>query len=183
MTTAYDIEAVRKTWEGSETELVWGRYPVEHDPIRRHCHMVDDGNPRYLERGECPPVMVDYFASAGAWPLGELDLIALIRKIPTPGNRLVNLGHEFEWFRTARVGDRLGARHRVLSVELRSTKLDPLSVWIRTETTVVDGAQQLVAKRLNQIMVHRTAEEVAAENVAERRAPEARRRRPDGESE
>jgi len=27
--------------------------------------MVDDANPRYLERGECSPVMVDYFASPG----------------------------------------------------------------------------------------------------------------------
>ena len=127
MTVAYDVEAVRKAWEGYETPLVWGRYPVEHDPIRRYCHMVDDLNPRYLERGECPPVMVDYFASAGPWPPAELDIISLVRRIPTPGDRLVNLGHEFEWFRTARVGDRLGSRHRVIAVELRKTRLDPLS--------------------------------------------------------
>jgi hypothetical protein len=53
---------------------------------------------RYLERGECPPVMIDYFASAGPWPPAELDIISLVRRIPTPGDRLVNLGHEFEWF-------------------------------------------------------------------------------------
>jgi hypothetical protein len=158
---AYDVEAVRRRWEGYETPLAWGRYPIEHDPIRRWCHMVDDLSPRYLERGECPPVMVDYFASAGPWPPAELDIIALIRTIPTPGDRLVNLGHEFEWFRAVGVGDRLGARHRVLAIELRATKLDPLSVWIRTETTIVDQHERLVAKRLNQIMVHRTAEEVA----------------------
>jgi len=53
VTAADDLEAVRRTWEGHETALVWGRYPVEHDPTR------------YLERGECSPVMVDYFASPG----------------------------------------------------------------------------------------------------------------------
>jgi len=161
MTIAYDIEAVRTMWEGHETELAWGRYPVEHDPIRRYCHMVDDLNPRYLERGECPPVMVDYFASAGAWPPAELDIIGLVRKIPTPGNRLVNLGHEFEWFRTVRVGDRLGAFHRVVSIEQRATRLDPASVWIRTKTTVVDGERRVVAERVNQIMVHQSVEEIA----------------------
>jgi MaoC dehydratase-like protein len=160
VTGAYDLAAVRRTWEGYETPLVWGRYPVEHDPIRRYCHMVDDRNPRYLERGECPPVMVDYFAAPGPWPPAELDIISLVRRIPTPGDRLVNLGHEFEWFRTARVGDRLGSRHRVVAIELRPTRLDPLSVWIRTGTTIVDGREQIVAERLNQIMVHRTAEEV-----------------------
>ena len=62
---AYDIKAVKQQWEGHETPLVWGRYPVEHEPIRRHCHMLDDTNPRFLEDGDCPPVMVDFFASLG----------------------------------------------------------------------------------------------------------------------
>lgn len=157
----YDVEAVRKAWEGFETPLNWGRYPIEHDPIRRYCHMVGDLNPRYLERGECPPVMVDYFASAGPWPPAELDIISLVRRIPTPGDRLVNLGHEFEWFRIVRVGERLGSRHRVVGIELRPTRLDPLSVWIRTGTTIVDAGERVVAERLNQIMVHRAAEDVA----------------------
>jgi hypothetical protein len=26
---AYDIRAVKAQWEGHETPLVWGRYPVE----------------------------------------------------------------------------------------------------------------------------------------------------------
>ena len=173
---AYDLEAVRRRWEGHATPLAWGRYPVERDPIRRYCHMVDDANPRYLDGDECPPVMVDYFASAGAWPPAEQDLLSLVRAIPTPGDRLVNLGHEFEWLRTVRVGERLGARHRVASIEVRPTRLDPLSVWIRTETSIVAGAEEVVARRLNQIMVHRTAEEVATDrSQPERRAPEALR--------
>ncbi|MBI1847086.1 MAG: MaoC family dehydratase N-terminal domain-containing protein [Candidatus Rokubacteria bacterium] len=158
----YDLAAVQKAWEGRETPLVWGRYPVEFDPIRRLCHMVEDANPRWLARGECPPVMVDYFASPGAWPDGDADILGLVRQIPTPGDRFVNLGHELEWYRTVRVGERLGMRHRVESIEVRPTRLDPASVWIRTETTIVGADQAPVARRLNQIMVHRTPEEVAA---------------------
>jgi acyl dehydratase len=170
---AYDVAAVKARWEAHETPLAWGRYPVERDPIRRHCHMVDDVNPRFLERGECPPVMVDYFAGAGAWPAGSEDILALVRRIPTPGDRFVNLGHEFEWSRVVRAGDRLGMRHKVVSVDVRPTRLDPLSVWIRTATTIVGEDGDLVATRVNELMVHRATDGEPARTRPEPRAPEA----------
>ena len=157
----YDVNAVKQRWEGHETPLRWGRYPVEHEPIRRHCHMLDDTNPLFIADGHCPPVMVDFFASQGPWPPGDFDILGLIGQIPTPGNRLINLNQEFEWFLPVRVGDRLGARHRVAAIHQRGTKLDPLSVWIRTETTIVNEREEVVAVRTNQILVHRTPEEIA----------------------
>ena len=45
----YDIEAVRGEWIGRQTDVVPGRYPVEYDSIRRHCHMVEDTNPLFLD--------------------------------------------------------------------------------------------------------------------------------------
>lgn len=159
---AYDIKAVKHAWEGHETPMRWGRYPVEHEPIRRHCHMLEDTNPLFIEEGLCPPVMVDFFASQGPWPPGEYDILGLVRKIPTPGDRLINLNQEFEWLRPVLVGDRLGAKHKVAAIHQRGTKLDPLSVWIRTETTIVNQREEIVATRTNQILVHRTPEEIAA---------------------
>jgi 3-hydroxybutyryl-CoA dehydratase len=159
---AYDVNAVKQRWEGHETPLSWGRYPVEHEPIRRHCHMLDDANPRFIVDGHCPPVMVDYFASLGPWPQVDYDIFPLLKAIPTPGDRLINLNQELEWFASVKVGDRLGARHTVLAIDQRGTRLDPLSVWIRTETTIVNQREELVAKRRNQILVHRTPEEIAA---------------------
>ena len=44
----------------------------------------------------------------------------------------------------------------------RGTRLDPLCVWIMTQTTVVNQREELVATRLNHILVHRTPEEIAA---------------------
>ena len=46
---AYDIEAVRAKYIGFETAKARGRYPVEHETIRRHCHMVEDTNPMFLD--------------------------------------------------------------------------------------------------------------------------------------
>ena len=159
---AYDIKAIKRQWQGHETPLAWGRYPVEYEPIRRACHMLDDANPMYIEEGVCPPVMVDYFASLGAWPPREYDIIGLVRQIPTPGDRLINLSQDMEWFLRVRVGERLGVRHKVTSINLRGTRLDPLCVWIKTETTVVNEREEVVAIRSNQILVHRTPEEIAA---------------------
>jgi hypothetical protein len=158
----YDAAVVKARWEGHETPLQPGRYPVEFDAIRRHCHMVEDRNPLFLEGGLCPPVLVDYFASRGAWPPGELDILVLLRKIPTPGDRLVNMNQEFEWFRAVRVGERLGISHKVVSVDVKPIRLDPLAVWIRTESRIVDERGETVALRRNQILVHRTPEQVAA---------------------
>lgn len=38
-TYSEDIEAVlreARRWIGRETELAWGRYPVEYEPVRRY---------------------------------------------------------------------------------------------------------------------------------------------------
>jgi len=45
---------------------------------------------------------------------------------------------------------------------VKPTKLDPLSVWIKTETRIVDERGGPVALRWNQILVHRTPEQVQA---------------------
>ena len=156
----FDISRVKTQWEGYETPLAPGRYPVEFDPIRRHCHMVEDQNRLFLEQGICPPVMVDYFASRGAWPPGELDILGLIRKLPTPGDRLINMNQEFEWMRPVRVGERLAVSHRVVSVDLKPIKLDPLAIWIKTESRITDERGETVALRRNQILIHRTPEQV-----------------------
>ena len=75
VTGPYDIDAVRSEWIGRETAVVRGRYPVEYEAIRRHCHMVEDANPLFLDPEYAkttkwgaviaPPVMTRYFAGAG----------------------------------------------------------------------------------------------------------------------
>jgi hypothetical protein len=97
----YDIEAVRREWVGKASDVVVGRYPVEYDPIRRHCHMVEDTNPLFLDPGVAaksrhggviaPPVMVDYFAGNGVWPPRSEAGVGLSRSVPTRGNRFINL--------------------------------------------------------------------------------------------
>ncbi len=170
---SFDIETVRQEWIGRKSPRIAGRYPVEYDSIRRHCHMVEDRNPLFLdpEYGResewgaviAPPVMTRYFASAGVWPPSSDQGTSLIRSVPTRGERMINLNTEWEYVRPARVGDHLSAQTEVTDIYEKSIKLDPRSVWIVTEMRITNQDDELVAIGTNTLCTHRTPEQVAAE--------------------
>jgi N-terminal half of MaoC dehydratase len=63
----YDIEAVRREFIGRTSPKRRAKYPVEHEPIRRHCIMVGNDNPLYLEPGYlATPEQGPGFAKASA---------------------------------------------------------------------------------------------------------------------
>ncbi|MEE8369173.1 MAG: MaoC family dehydratase N-terminal domain-containing protein [Dehalococcoidia bacterium] len=171
MSSQYDIEAVRKKYIGYETALVRGRYPVEHDSIRRHCHMVDDNNPLFLdpeyagktshEAVLCPPSgwLAHYFASLGPWPAVFEPLFPIV---PTPGKRIANMSQEVEWFGRVKVGDRLSVRRRVADIYQKAISLDPEAVWIVAEAIITNQREETVCVVRNTLLMHRTPEEVAA---------------------
>jgi acyl dehydratase len=168
----YDIETVRKEWIGKESPVTPGRYPVEYDPIRRLCHMVEDSNPLFLDpefardtrHGSviAPPVMADYFAGNGAWPRVQ-ETPRLTQQVPTRGDRLINLNQTMEFYRPVKVGDRLSSRMRIADVYEKGIRLDPRAVWIVMETLLTNQNDELVALVRNTLLTHRTPEEVAAE--------------------
>ncbi|MEE8421694.1 MAG: MaoC family dehydratase N-terminal domain-containing protein [Dehalococcoidia bacterium] len=177
MSDGYDIEAVRREWIGTKTELRPGRYPVEYDPIRRHCQMVGDTNPLFLDPeyasagkwGEviAPPVMVDYFAGNGAWP--RVEEPDATRGIPTRGDRAINLNTAWEFLKPVRVGDRLSRQTEVVDIYEKAIRLDPKAVWTVTETNIYNQDGELVAVGRNTLLRHRTPEEVAADSGSQQK--------------
>jgi acyl dehydratase len=168
----YDIDAVRAEWIGKKGPIKAGRYPVEYDPIRRHCHMVEDENPLFLDpevAGEsrfggviAPPVMIDYFAGDGAWPPSAEEVSGMI-EVPTRGDRAINLNQQMEFFKPVQVGDRLSSQVVVADVIEKAIRLDPKAVWITLETRLTNQDGDLVAAVRNTLLIHREPEEVAAD--------------------
>ncbi len=171
MAEAYDIEAVRQKYIGTEIATARGRYPVEYDAIRRHCHMVDENNPLFLDpeyakstqHGAvlCPPSgwLALYFASLGPWPAVFEPLLPIV---PTPGKRIVNMKQEVEWFTRIKVGDQLSVRRRVADVYQKGISIDPEAVWIAAEAIITNQREETVCVIRNTLLTHRTPEEVAA---------------------
>jgi len=167
----YDIQAIREKYIGTEIPQARGRYPVEHDAIRRHCHMVDDNNPLFLDSEYanssghgavlCPPSgwLALYFASLGPWPAVFEPLLPIV---PTPGKRIVNMSQEVEWSARIKVGDHLSVRRRVADVYQKGITLDPEAVWIVAEAVITNQRDEAVCTIRNTLLTHRTPEEVAA---------------------
>ena len=173
-TGPYDIEAVRSAWIGKAGPITEGRYPVEHDPIRRHCHMVDDKNPLFLDSEFAagtkyggvivPPVAVDYFAGKGIWPPSEASA-NLMQAIPTLGDRMINLSQTIEFLEPVHIGDKLSSQTVVADVLQKAIRLDPKAVCIVIETRVTNQEGTLVGRTRNMLLTHRTPEEVAADKA------------------
>jgi len=167
----YDIDAVRAEWIGTKTERKRGRYPVEHDPIRRHCHMVEDTNPLFLDPEFAagtqygaviaPPVLAGYFAGNGVWP--RLDEPNIMADVPTRGERLINMNVAWEYHRPVRVGDWLSSETELVDIFEKSIKLDPKAVWVVTERRIYNQDDQLVATNTNTLLTHRRPDQVAAD--------------------
>jgi acyl dehydratase len=165
---AYDIEAVRRQYIGFETAKARGRYPVEHDPIRRHCHMVEDNNPLFLnpeyasktQHGAvlCPPSgwLALYFASLGPWPAAFEPLFPMV---PTPGRRIVNMSHDVEWFQRIKVGDHLSVVRRIVDIYQKGIQMDPEAVWVVSDVEIFGQGDDLVCRIRNTFLTHRGREE------------------------
>ena len=166
---AYDIEEVRRKYIGFETAKSRGRYPVEHDPIRRHCHMVDDNNPLFIDPDReggvlCPPSgwLAHYFASLGPWPAVFEPLFPIV---PTPGKRIINMSQEVEWSAHIKVGDQLSVVRRIADVFQKGITIDPEAVWIVAEAIITNQRDEVVCVVRNTLLTHRTPDEVAAANA------------------
>ncbi len=168
---SYDIEAIKAEWIGKKTEKTTGRYPVEYDPIRRHCHMVEDTNPLFLDPDAgknsqygsviAPPVMAGYFAGSGPWPKkAKTDVLA---NVPTRGERKINMNIDWEYLIPVKIGDQLSSQRELVDVFEKAIKLDPKAVWLVTETRITNQNDDVVAIGRNTLLTHRTPEQVSAD--------------------
>ncbi len=151
---------------GMETKPVQGRYPVEYDPIRRYCHMMNDDNPLYLDPAYakkagyrdvvCPPLLVGYFAGAGIWPPVQQEGPRL-RAIPGVGppyaaampRSSINMATEWEFLKPVIVGDRLSSKNRIADVYMKAIKRDPEALWPVTENIISNQNGEGVAVMKN----------------------------------
>lgn len=152
------LEEARE-WVGKESEIRWGKYPVEYEPVRRWCRMVDCINPLYLDEDYakrtrwggtvCPPLMISQFADGDVGAASEWPLVPGKRareSLPSiPANRSLGVRRKFKFFKPVRIGDRLGSTQRVADICLRPTRFSPETFWVTTEIRCFNQHNDMVA--------------------------------------
>jgi acyl dehydratase len=171
----YDVDAVRHEWIGRSVAASVGRYPVEHDPIRRYCHMIGDTNPLFLDpevarRGPhrrviAPLPLVPYFAGNGPWPKrsesGQRHVAARFTYgVPTPGDRGLNLSTAWFYLVPVGIGDHLRAEVVIDDIFMKPVRLDAAAIWIVTRTDIFNQDAETVVQSRNTVLVHRSHGEV-----------------------
>lgn len=165
----YDIEAVRAEWIGRSTAKITATYPVEHEPIRRHCLMVGNENPRYLTPGyvpftPSPPTAIPIFAWAERLPpVIKPRVPVLDMGIPMLGSQFTNMRRECEFLLPVYVGDRLATQTRIVDMFQKSTRVDPKSLWIITEDVITNQDNVVVCTIRNTLLNFRTPAELKAD--------------------
>lgn len=181
----FDLDAIREEWIGKIVSRNQGRFPVEYDPIRRHCHMTGDSNPLFTDPvfakeegpyGEVivpPSLLPIYFSSKGPWPKAPKPKSDGEKKkskrpfftlgVPTPGDRGINMGTEWEYFAPIRIGDRLRSEQAITDIFMKPIKLDNKAVWIVSEMSFINQDDTRVAVWRNTTLVHRSPKQIAAD--------------------
>ena len=142
---------------GMETAPVKGRYPVEYDPIRRYCHMINDDNPLFLDSEYakqagyrdvvCPPLLISYFAGKGIWPpTGQSAHFLSALPFPTPQTPYTSIAMavEFEFFKPVIAGDRLSSKGRIGDIYVKAIKRDPEAIWTVNEQIINNQNGEIV---------------------------------------
>lgn len=171
-----------KTWIGKKTKPKTNKYPVEYEPIRRYCDMVDDENPLFLDpeyakKTRYGGIPLPPFAPFGIIAEGSPGMLAKLTGAkkedeedtmmimpPLPGGRFINMSQEWEWFKPAMVGDILTARTTLADVYVKGIKIDPKATWVINEMEFTNQKGEKVAVIRNILLSHRMPDEVAADN-------------------
>ncbi|MFH1243162.1 MAG: MaoC family dehydratase N-terminal domain-containing protein [Pseudomonadota bacterium] len=167
------LEEARKRI-GKETAPITAPYPVEYEPIRRYCMMVDDTNPlfldpEYAEKARYGGVVLPPFAPFGIVSRGSPEVMDTLGGgedsvlPPTPGKFLINLAQEWEWFRPVLVGDRLTTKIRLSDVYIKAIRIDPKAFWLTLEFEISNQRGEDVCLVRNILLSHRSPEEVATD--------------------
>jgi len=160
---------------GNESRPRTDPYPVEYEPIRRYCIMVDDDNPLFLDpeyasNTKYGAVILPPFASFGIMSGGSPQQMADYLTDPEtpvmpphPGEFVINMAQEWEWFKPVKVGDHLTMKGRLADVYMKPIRLDPKTFWFTVEMIFSNQHGEVVCVVRNIALSHRSPEEVAAD--------------------
>ena len=170
--TGYDIPVGTyedaKAMVGTTTPVRFGEVDVNVPMIRHYAAMVRDGNAGYWDEDFAeeqwggviaPPGMLMTWLIPIEWkPDGNKPVPLLTARVPLPGDTLINVSNDAEFFEPIRVGDRLNVVEELVDVsEAKQTSLG-VGHFITTVSTYRRQDGRIVARTTN-VLYRFTAEQ------------------------
>lgn len=148
-----------RNWIGRKSETRDCDSEVNWPAIKYFCALVRDANPNYWNADEArrrfgavisPPGMVMVWPMPVPWrPEGRSEHFLMATEVPLPGDTLINVSTDSEFFKPIKVGDRLSVQEEVVDVTPeKKTSLGP-GHFVTTLATLRDQNGEVVATNRN----------------------------------
>ena len=115
------------TYVGRPSEVRFSELPVNEAMVRQFVSAVRDPNPLYWDQdlatqfcgsGIAPPAMLTTWVTPQNWRPDDMaePATALLVAVPMPGDSMINVSSDIEFFDHLRIGDRLNVVEEVESI-------------------------------------------------------------------
>ena len=148
-----------KAMIGYTTAVSFNEVEVNWPMIKFYCSALEDANPSYWDQNYAtdkygdivsPPGMMMVWGmkmdfnplGAGTSPMAAMDL-------KLPGQSVINVGTETEFFRPVKVGEVLNAVDEVISISDEKTTKLGVGSFVVTKATYRNGTGEVVASNTN----------------------------------
>lgn len=148
-----------RTWIGRKTEVRPCEDEVNWQAIKYFCALVQDANPNYWNPDEArrrhgaiisPPGMLMTWLIPLPWrPEGRAQDWELATMVPLPGDTLINVSTDSEFFLPMKVGDHLSGQNEVVNVTPEKNTGLGRGHFITTLVTVRNQNGEVVATHRN----------------------------------
>ncbi len=179
-----------RAWIGRKTEVRACEDEVNWQAIKYFCALVRDGNPNYWNADEArrrhgaiisPPGMLMVWLMPLPWrPEGRVEDAMIATMAPLPGNTLINVSTDSEFFVPMKVGDRLTVQEEVLDVTPEKNTSLGRGHFLATLATVRNQNGAVVATNRNVMFRFTAAQNIRAKPAEASSAPKAQPARSPG---
>lgn len=146
---------------GAKSDVRFSELDVNWPMIKYYCAVIEDANPSYwdLEFARrtwggiiSPPGMLQVWMQRLQWkPGGVTPAPSLADSIPLPGDTLINVSTEAEFYQPVRLGDRLNVVDEVVAISPEKTTRLGVGHFVTTVATYRNQRGEIVARNTNQL--------------------------------
>ena len=161
-----------RAWVGRKSEARACEDEINWPAIKYFCSLVQDANPNYWDEAAArkrfggiisPPGMLMVWQMRRRWsPSGPTEDPILATRVPLPGDTIINISTDSEFFRPMKVNDRLTVEEEVVDITPEKRTRIGAGHFITTLSAFRNQNGELTARNRN-VLFRFTAAATSAE--------------------